>query len=674
MASIAEKTSAYLNKKNRWVEFPIQNISAIPDYVPGSEKLRIYFMWDDTYSGSGLAYPDYPDSIQNSRYRTPIVDFSSPSIKNTWFNAVGDTVTFYGGSYLRCNRINVSGTSSELTAYGKNVKYTEVYMYNPSGTSVSGDTGIKVITGGEVKTSSLPTHMSQANWNLGGFLTVRMTVENWDAVLNAWKALSEGTSSLSADNTYLKFGIRRNCSYDCVYNTEEQDRLSPNSSERPKSYPAGSYGTSTTGYTRYYNFLVGLGEGTMKKGNGEGTGETTSNNNPSKPSGGQGDFDGSYDTDPSDKDSTDDLHSPSIKAGLRTYILDETAMQGFHDFMFADAFNNTWDSIRKVFGKPQDCIIGFNALFIPDQTNAPAPLTIGNIPIGSSDAPVVAGIPTSQWVRFDCGTISVKEAWGGFLDYPPYTTASLYLPFCGTIELPVDEIMNADVSVTYNIDITTGSCVASVYSERVGTDEYSPSIKATIARTQGNIGMQIPWSAADASRQWAAIGQIAAVAVATSVSFGTAAVAGAAAAEAATTTAAAGVATGAAAEAGAAATATNVASKATGAFIRNAGVAGATIASNIGHIPYTTVTRGGTAQNVFGVLQYFTPYLLITRPIQSYPQNYQHYHGLPSNITSKIGDLDGYTQVAAIELDDISGITPTEIAMLHETLTTGFYI
>ena len=234
--------------------------------------------------------------------------------------------------------------------------------------------------------------------------------------------------------------------------------------------------------------------------------------------------------------------------------------------------------------------------------------------------------------------------------------------------------MNAEVSVTYNIDITTGSCVASVYSERVGTDEYSPSIKATIARTQGNIGMQIPWSAADSSRQLAAIGQIAAVAIATSVSFGTAAVAGAAAAEAATTTAAAGVATGAAAEAGAAATATNIASKATGAFIRNAGVAGATIASNIGHIPYTTVTRGGTAQNVFGVLQSFTPYLLITRPIQSYPQNYQHYHGLPSNITSKIGDLEGYTQVAAIELDDIPGITPTEIAMLHETLTTGFYI
>lgn len=667
MAVTNADVATYLNKKNRWVEFPIQNISAIPDYEAGSEKLRIYFMWDDPYIES-LAYPDYPDIITNSRYRTPEIDYSSASIKDTWFNAVGDTITFYGGSYIRCNRINLSNISTPYTKYGKDVKAHELYAYDPSGNHVA---TVLLVKGGSVKTN-ISTLMTQANYNLGVYISVRMILDDWNAVLQGYKSYADRTSTSTSDYNILnnKYGVRRNPSYTCVYSTEVQDRLYENSSTTYKNYMFGSYDSSPATVKRFYNFLVGLGEGTMKKGNGEGTGETTSNNNPSKPSGGQGDFDGSYDTDPSDKDSTDDLQSPSIKAGLRTYILDETGMQGFHDFMFADAFNNTWDSIRKVFGKPQDAITGFNALFIPNITNAPTTIKIGNI-----DTNVPAGLPTSQWVKFDCGTVNVYEAWGGFLDYPPYTTASLYLPFCGTIELPVDEIMNAEVSVTYNIDITTGSCVASVYSNKPGGDDrYSPTIQATIARTQGNIGMQIPWSAADSSRQLAAIGQIAAVAIATSVSFGTAAVAGAAAAEAATTTAAAGVATGAAAEAGAAATATGIASKATGAFIRNAGVAGATIASNIGHIPYTTVTRGGTAQNVFGVLQSFTPYLLITRPIQSYPQNYQHYHGLPSNITSKIGDLEGYTQVAAIELDDIPGITATEIAMLHETLTTGFYI
>lgn len=665
----------YLNLKNYWVEFPIENISRIPDYKAGSQKLRIYFMWDDELSGETNAYSPYPQNIHNSRYRIGNFEYGSASIDNTWFAAAGDTVTFSGGSYLYCDSVNFSPSGEGFGSYGNDVKYSRISLYNPAGVKVNSD-AIPVITGGSAKTEGFNDPLiTRSSWQLGGMLLFRMIFRDWNTILTAYKnIIDNGTSSSIRNDFVKKYGMRCNNVYDCVFMSEMQNRLLENSSSNTARRMAFSSIANKSARQNIYNFLVGLGEGTIKSGPGEGTGETTNNKNPSKPSGGQGDFDGSYYTHPSDKDSTADLHSPSIKAGLRTYILDETAMQGFHDFMFADAFNNTWDSIRKVFGKPQDCIIGFNALFIPDKTMAPARLTIGNIPIGSSDAPVIAGIPLSQWVRFDCGTISVKEAWGGFLDYPPYTTASLYLPFCGTIELPVDEIMNAEVSVTYNIDITTGSCVASVYSERVGTDEYSPSIKATIARTQGNIGMQIPWSAADASRQWAAIGQIAAVAVATSVSFGTAAVAGAAAAEAATSTAAAGVAAGSAAEAGAAATATGIASKATGAFIRNAGVAGATIASNIGHIPYTTVTRGGTAQNVFGVLQSFTPYLLITRPIQSYPQNYQHYHGLPSNITSKIGDLEGYTQVAAIELDDISGITPTEIAMLHETLTTGFYI
>ena len=70
MAETNAEVAKYLNKKNRWVEFPIQNISAIPDYEAGSEKLRIYFMWDDAYIES-LAYPDYPDVITNRRYRTP---------------------------------------------------------------------------------------------------------------------------------------------------------------------------------------------------------------------------------------------------------------------------------------------------------------------------------------------------------------------------------------------------------------------------------------------------------------------------------------------------------------------------------------------------------------------------------------------------------------------------
>lgn len=661
----------YLNLKNYWVEFPIENISRIPDYKAGSQKLRIYLMWDDELSGETNAYSPYPQNIRNSRYRIGNFEYGSASIDNTWFAAAGDTVTFSGGSYLYCDSVNFSASGEGFGEYGNDVKYSRISLYNPAGAKVNSD-AIPVITGGSVKTEGFNDPLiTQSNWQLGGMLLFRMIFRDWNTILTAYKdIINNGTSSSIRNDFVKKYGMRCNNVYDCVFMSEMQNRLLENLSTNTARRMAFGSIANKTARQNIYNFLVGLGEGTIKSGPGEGTGETTSNNNPSKPSGGQGDFDGSYDTDPSDKDSTDDLQSPSIKAGLRTYILDETGMQGFHDFMFADVFNNTWDSIRKVFGKPQDAITGFNALFIPNITNAPTTIKIGNI-----DTNVPAGLPTSQWVKFDCGTVNVYEAWGGFLDYPPYTTASLYLPFCGTIELPVDEIMNAEVSVTYNIDITTGSCVASVYSNKPGGDDrYSPTIQATIVRTQGNIGMQIPWSAADSSRQLAAIGQIAAVAIATSVSFGTAAVAGAAAAEAATTTAAAGVATGAAAEAGAAATATNIASKATGAFIRNAGVAGATIANNIGHIPYTTVTRGGTAQNVFGVLQSFTPYLLITRPIQSYPQNYQHYHGLPSNITSKIGDLEGYTQVAAIELDDISGITPTEIAMLHETLTTGFYI
>lgn len=662
----------YLNKKNKWVEFPIVSISAIPNYVSGSKSLRIYFAFDDTYDDGKYAYPDYPDHLLNSRYRLGDVSYYSASIDPSWFNVVGDTITFEGGSYMRCNRVNVNGPSR----FGTNTKSKEILFYAPNVTNLNASSGNCYVVTSSEKRTGITTLMTEAYYNLGGLLSVRMILKDWNDVLNAYKAYADGTSILTKGELSDKFNIRTNETYTCVYSSELQNRFANSDSgglgiNTPSSYRRGLDYDMNKGGTvakRTYNFLVGLGEGKMVVGGG-GHGETSGGKDPSTPSGGDGNYDGSYDNnDNTGKDSTSDLHSTSLEAGLKTYILNETALNGFHDFMFADAFNSTWDSIRKVFGKPQDCIVGFNALYIPDITNAPKNIAIGNLDTGVS-----AGIPTSQWVQIDCGTVHVDEAWGSFLDYPPFTSASLYLPFCGTIELPVNEIMNADVSITYNIDITTGSCVASVYSHKEGDGQYKPSIDATIARTQGNIGMQIPWSAADASRQWSAIGQIAAVAVATAVSSGTLAVA-------ATSAGSAGVATATTSAVGAAegATAGGIAAKAgqaaASSFIRNAGVAGATVLNNVGYIPYATVTRGGTAQNVFGVLQYFTPYLLITRPIQSYPDNYRHYHGLPCNITTRLSELDGYTQVAAIELDDLEGITPTEIAMLHETLTTGFYI
>lgn len=84
-------------------------------------------------------------------------------------------------------------------------------------------------------------------------------------------------------------------------------------------------------------------------------------------------------------------------------------------------------------------------------------------------------------------------------------------------------------------------------------------------------------------------------------------------------------------------------------------------------------TRGNSVAGNSGWLGNQIPYLTITMPNLSIPENYGHYHGYPSNITSRLGDLSGYTQVSAIHLDNLNATQP-EIEELDGILKGGIII
>lgn len=68
-----------------------------------------------------------------------------------------------------------------------------------------------------------------------------------------------------------------------------------------------------------------------------------------------------------------------------------------------------------------------------------------------------------------------------FLDREPYTTADLYIPFCGTVKLSCDEFINHDIGVRLVLDYRTGSALA--YIERDGIPQMSIG---------GDMGLDIP--------------------------------------------------------------------------------------------------------------------------------------------------------------------------------------
>ena len=70
-----------------------------------------------------------------------------------------------------------------------------------------------------------------------------------------------------------------------------------------------------------------------------------------------------------------------------------------------------------------------------------------------------------------------------FMDYEPYSSYHLYLPFCGTVKIPSELAFNTTIEVLYYADVISGSCIAHIYIDGV---YYCSS--------QGQLAVDIPFS------------------------------------------------------------------------------------------------------------------------------------------------------------------------------------
>ena len=179
-------------------------------------------------------------------------------------------------------------------------------------------------------------------------------------------------------------------------------------------------------------------------------GETSGDDNTSG-MGGTGTFDGS----------TDEIGAPNlpslsaVQTGFITlYNPTLSQLVSLADYMWdANSFDiSTW---QKSFANPMDAIIGLS--IVPVQPTVSAAI---GVKVGNYTSTVTMPVVTSQFVTVDCGSLTIQEYWGSYLDYSPYTRASIYLPYIGIQQIDIDDIMGKTISVKYNVDVLSGSCCA----------------------------------------------------------------------------------------------------------------------------------------------------------------------------------------------------------------------
>lgn len=257
-----------------------------------------------------------------------------------------------------------------------------------------------------------------------------------------------------------------------------------------------------------------------------------------------------------------------------------------------------------------------------------------------------------QFVQLNLGTVEIKKRWDNCLDYDPYTKISIFLPFCGFFDLDTDEVMGKTLTLIYNVDIFSGSCVAIIKVDNCVMYQFA-----------GNCASQIPISSVSFDSM-----------IGSAIQIGiSAATAG-------------GALIGAGAEVQAAQEAYDAAQGAENIFstgedlinaqdnfsaIKTAGGEKLLGASASGVLNAKgRYSHAGAMSAAPGFLGVRTPYIIKKVPKQSIPEGYSKFYGYPSNMKATLSDLSGFTVVGEIQLN-IPDATVEEIVECERFLKGG---
>jgi hypothetical protein len=296
---------------------------------------------------------------------------------------------------------------------------------------------------------------------------------------------------------------------------------------------------------------------------------------------------------------SDDIEFPELPSGgaiesgmVKVYAPTSGQLRGLAQKLWSRDFVET---ILKVLNDPMEAIVSLHTLPIGLAG------TSTNCVIGNYDTGIAMPAISHQYMSVNMGSIYVPEHWGSALDYNPYVTIDIFLPFIGIQHLLVDDIIGRTLEVRYNIDVVTGSAVAMIKSGGSVLYAYNTCLSGDIPITMSSFGPLM-------QSIKGAIGNV-------------------------------------------------IMAGATGGI---GGAVGGALGSaiNVATSKASTISRGSALGASHGFLSEYRPYLIIHRPIQSLASGFAHFKGYPSNITGTIDSVSGYTEVESVHL---TGIPCTDI-------------
>ena len=239
-----------------------------------------------------------------------------------------------------------------------------------------------------------------------------------------------------------------------------------------------------------------------------------------------------------------------------------------------------------------------------------------NIFIGNADSNISAPRVVKQFQEIDFGNLKISEYYGNTLDYE--TDISIFLPFIGEKLLSAFDIMGGTINLKYRVDILTGACVAIISAVRVQNDV---TLKSVLYTFSGDMSNEVPLTASQNNFLKSLVANPLDV-------------------------------------------------KGTLTTALNGG-----LTSAIGGMSHSYSHTGNISGNV-GYLSVLTPYIIIRRPVNVKPANYEKTFGYPACTSATLENQMGYCRYRECYYDNKYLDLEKDVAdeILNKLKTKGIYI
>lgn len=308
------------------------------------------------------------------------------------------------------------------------------------------------------------------------------------------------------------------------------------------------------------------------------------------------------------------------------YFLTPNQMPDIKKFLFSSTFV---DNIKRLWTNPAEYVISLVCYpFDVDSTGLTT--TSGVVSVGGVSSDIAAAALTDRGVPyFYGGSVMVDNYYNSYLDYEPYTSIDIYIPYIGVRPLNVSQVVGHTLCIGYYIDLNTQQITA-----LIGLDGQGGNLGQVVTQFVGSIGIQTPLSGTSAQDMIRNI-----VAQTSGLITGVGAIAG--------------------------------------------GIMGANpalLASGVASTSNALLGGGHTAPSYYGSLSpvsgLYTPqvaYLIINRPRQAMPAAYLTQQGFSSNYSGKVSQFSGYLECASVNIASSTTMTAQEQQEIINLLTGGIY-